>query len=226
MIIKLHEAFPTLIYQGKIENHEYIKENHSSELKEYWFDGYNNESPENSEKIFIHHNEKMNVFFDDLFSNVYEYLKVLDVEYEKFNYYIMKSWVGFHTNREPTLQIHNHNSSDISFCYYLNSNETSDKFCIHNSKNSNEISNALFESHSEYNTIKKYNKYNCSKYTITPTEGTVILFPGSLLHSTLRTTLMYGERLVIAGDIKMTLKNEYKNHHQSMLDPTTWKKFN
>ena len=33
---------------------------------------------------------------------------------------------------------------------------------------------------------------------------------------------MAGERIVIAGDIVMTLKGEYQNHHQSIVDPSTW----
>jgi len=223
---KIYEIFPTIVYQGEIEHHQEFKTQHLNELKEYWFDGYENESPENSERIFLHHNSKYKVFFDDLLKNVYEYLNLLNIETHKFNFYVTKSWVGFHKNTEPTLKMHNHNASNVSFCYYLSSNSTSDKFCIHQHSNTNEVSEGIFEPHSKLNTITKFNKYNCNQYTITPIEGSVLIFPGSLLHSTLRTNEMEGERIVIAGDIFMSLKKEYQNHHQSIVDPSTWTQIN
>jgi hypothetical protein len=223
---KIHEIFPTIVYQGEIKSHQEFKNQYLSELKEYWFDGYENESPENSEKIFLHHNLKYQSFFKNLLENVYEYLNILDVDVDKFNFYVTKSWIGYHKNTEPTLKMHNHNASNISFCYYLSSNHTSDKFCIHQISNTNEVSEGIFESHSKFNTIKKFNKYNCNQYTITPIEGSVLIFPGSLLHSTLRTQEMNGERIVIAGDIFMSLKKEYQNHHQSIVDPFTWTQIN
>jgi hypothetical protein len=221
-MIKIHEIFPTIVYQGQIEHHEQFKNQYLKELKKYWFNGYENESPENSERIFLHHNIKYEIFFQDLLKNVYDYLNILDVEINKFNFYVTKSWIGFHKNTEPTLTIHNHNSSNISFCYYISSNDTSDKFCVHQHLNNNEVSGGIFDTHAKFNTIKIFNKYNCNQYTITPIEGSVLIFPGNLLHSTLRTQEMAGERIVIAGDIVMTLKEEYQNHHQSIVDPSTW----
>ena len=220
-MIKIHEIFPTIVYQGEILHHNQFKNQYLEELKKYWFNGYENESPENSERIFLHHNIKYKIFFQDLLKNVYDYLDILDVEINKFNFYVTKSWIGFHKNTEPTLAIHNHNSSNISFCYYMSSNDTSDKFCAHQRLNNNEISGGIFDTHSKFNTIKRFNKYNCNQYTITPIEGSILIFPGSLLHSTLRTQEMAGERIVIAGDIVITLKEEYQNHHQSIVDPST-----
>lgn len=223
---KIHEIFPTIVYQGEIDIHKKFKEEYLEELKKYWFNGYENQSPENSGRIFLHNEEKYSIFFDDLLKNVYKYLNILDVDYNIFNFYITKSWVGFHSNDEPTLMEHRHNASNISFCYYLSSNNTSDKFCIHQHKNPNEVSDSIFETQEKYNIIKKFNKYNCNKYTISPIEGTVLLFPGHLYHSTLRVDTMLGERVVIAGDIVMTLKQEFSRYHQSIVDPSTWKKVN
>ena len=74
------------------------------------------------------------------------------------------------------LNIHNHNEANISFVYYLKSSDNSDKFCVTQHTNRNENTGALFET-GQGNLMTSYNKYNCNNYTITPTEGTVLLFP-------------------------------------------------
>ena len=44
--MKVHEVFPTLVVQDRIDVHEEFKEQYFEELKSLWFDGYNNETPE------------------------------------------------------------------------------------------------------------------------------------------------------------------------------------
>ena len=133
----------------------------------------------------------------------------------------MSKWWKEHHNKDiPGLNMHNHNAADISFTYYLSSDETSDKFCAHTQFNNNEVSESLFEI-GKLNLIKKFNNYNCNKYTITPKEGTVIIFPSSLLHSTLKKENI-GDRYTIPGDIKLSLKPEYNLYHQSIPHPSQW----
>ena len=106
-------------------------------------------------------------------------------------------------------------------CYYLASDETSDKFCVHTRNNPNEVTEGLFETSNKYNLISKFNRYNCDSYTITPKEGTVVIFPSNLIHSTLKKDNLT-DRYVIAGDIKLTLKDEYNLYHQSLPHPSKW----
>ena len=40
---KVHEIFPLIVYQGSIDSHDYMKD-HIDVLREYWFDGYENEN--------------------------------------------------------------------------------------------------------------------------------------------------------------------------------------
>ena len=51
LVNKVHEIFPLIVYQGSIDSHDYMKK-HIDVLREYWFDGYENESPEYSGRIF------------------------------------------------------------------------------------------------------------------------------------------------------------------------------
>ena len=45
--MKVHEVFPTLVAQDIIEIHEEFKNQYFEELKSLWFNGYENETPEN-----------------------------------------------------------------------------------------------------------------------------------------------------------------------------------
>ena len=54
----------------------------------------------------------------------------------------------------------------ISFVYYLKTDTSSDKFCVSQSNNPNEIAGGLFETADKKNTLIGFNKYNCNHYTI------------------------------------------------------------
>ncbi len=219
---KIHEVFPLIVYQGDLEGHKQFKEKNLNSLKEYWFNGYKNESPEFSGKIFVHLQEQYKSFFDSLKKNIDEYMTHLNVDYTKLNYHIVKSWVGYHNNNIPELTPHYHNESNISFVYYLNTEETSDKFCVNQPFNRNEVVGGLFETSEQRNLLLGFNRYNCNYYTITPIEGTVLLFPSNVHHFTQRFTEMIGDRIVIPGDIRVTLKKENANYHQGSTHPSQW----
>jgi len=220
---KIHEMFPLIVYQGSIECHQRLKEENIDSLRDYWFNGYQNESPEYSGKIFVHHQPKYKSFFDDLKKNIDEYMKHLNVDHTKLNYHIIKSWVGYHKDNEtPSITPHFHNESNISFVYYLKTDETSDKLCIQQLKNINEIVGGLFEVADTKNILTGYNRYNCNYYTITPTEGTVVIFPSHTYHFTQQFTERKGERIVIAGDIRVTLNSKNPDYHQGSTHPSQW----
>ena len=219
---KVHELFPLVVYQGKVDCHEEFKSKHLESLKQYWFNGYENESPEFSGKIFVHLQEQYKSFFDSLKKNIDEYMKHLNVDYTKLDYHISKSWVGYHKDDTPELKPHYHNESNISFVYYLDTNETSDKFCVNQRHNRNEVMGGLFETSNQRNLLMGFNRYNCNYYTITPTEGTVLLFPSNVYHFTQQFTERVGERIVIPGDIRVTLKKENANYHQGSTHPSQW----
>jgi hypothetical protein len=204
---KVHEMFPLIVYQGMVDCHDDFKNYHLKSLKEYWFNGYQNESPEYSGKIFVHREKKYKSFFD----------------YDKLSYHIIKAWVGCHLDNEtPQLNPHYHNESNISFVYYLKTDDTSDKLCIQQTKNPNEISGGLFEIGDKGNILTGYNKYNCNYYTITPTEGTIVLFPSHTYHFTQKFADRKSERIVIAGDIRVTLNANNSNYHQGSTHPSQW----
>jgi hypothetical protein len=219
--MKVHEVFPILVAQDEVKPHREFKDQYFDELKLLWFNGYENETPENSGRCSLHLNSNYHILFKSLKDSICNYLNLLEVDHNKLSINFIKSWVGYHNKDIPQLKPHIHNGSDISFCYYLSSDDTSDKFCVHSSNNLNEVSGNIFEPSNKYNLIKKFNKYNCGNYTITPYEGTVVIFPSNLSHSTLKKENL-SDRYVIAGDVKLCLKPEYNLHHQSMPHPSLW----
>lgn len=220
---KVHEIFPLVVYQGTIDCHEQFKKDNLDSLREYWFNGYENESPEFSGKIFVHRQKLYKPFFDSLKNNIDQYMQHLNVDHTKLSYHIIKAWVGCHLDDEtPSITPHYHNESNISFVYYLKTDETSDKFCISQQSNRNELAGGLFETADKRNTLLGFNRYNCNYYTITPTEGTVVMFPSNTYHFTQKFTERKGERIVIPGDIRITLKKENPDYHQGSTHPSQW----
>ena len=127
---KVHEVFPLIVYQGSVDSHNYMKK-HIDVLREYWPNGYENESPEYSGRIFAHEKDYCKPFFKDLRNNIDNYMRHLNVNHELLDYYVTKSWVGYHKDDEtPSVPAHFHNESNISFVYYVHTNESSDKFCV------------------------------------------------------------------------------------------------
>ena len=93
---KVHEVFPLIVYQGDVDGHDEFKKN-LGDIKKYWFNGYKYESPEGSERIFLHRNEKYIDFFSIHIRKVFdEYFSALNIDYNKLSYHICKSWVVYH----------------------------------------------------------------------------------------------------------------------------------
>ena len=117
---KIHEVFPLVVYQGTVDCHKEFKEQNLDSLRDYWFDGYQNESPEFSGRIFVHHQKKYELFFKSLKKNLDEYMQHLNVDHTLLSYHVIKAWVGHHKDDStPVIAPHYHNESNISFVYYV-----------------------------------------------------------------------------------------------------------
>ena len=220
---KVHEMFPLIVYQGSVDGHEEFKKKYLDSLKDYWFDGYENESPEYSGKIFLHLDSEYKDIFSSLKRNIDQYFEHLGIDFSKLNYHATKTWVGYHKNDEtPSVRTHCHNEANISLIYYIKTDESSDKLCLSQINNDNEVVGGLFETSVKNNLIQGYNRYNCNFYPVTPIEGTAIIMPTKTLHSIQKETTRNDERVCIVSDVRVTLKEEYYNHHQGGTHPSQW----
>lgn len=223
---RIHEIFPLVVYQTTLDCHGKFKEKYFDNIKKYWFNGYKYESPEASSRIFLHLNDEYKIFFDSLRKAFDEYFEVLNIKSELLNYHIVKSWVVYHKNdTTPPLRPHKHNEANISFVYYLNTNETADKFIVSQlpDNNINQVCEGFFDIADKNNVMTSFNRYNCNHYSITPIEGTVLIMPTGTYHHTLKEVPRNGERVAIAGDVRVTLNPEHYRHHQGCTHPSQWR---
>ena len=64
--MKVHEVFPILVAQDTLEIHQEFKNQYYDELKSLWFNGYENETPENSGRCSLHLNKNYISIFQSL----------------------------------------------------------------------------------------------------------------------------------------------------------------
>ena len=73
--------------------------------------------------------------------------------------------------------------------------------------------------------VQDRNELNASTFFLEPTEGSLILFPSSLEHSTKCTSNNFkGERLAIIGDITLVYKeNGTNDYSMGYINPKYWR---
>ena len=71
--MKVHEVFPIVVAQDELDVHQEFKNRYFEELKTLWFNGYENETPENSGRCALHLNPNYKVFFESLKRSVVKY---------------------------------------------------------------------------------------------------------------------------------------------------------
>ena len=81
----------------------------------------------------------------------------MGIDFSKLNYHATKTWVGYHKNDEtPSVRTHCHNEANISLIYYIKTDESSDKLCLSQINNDNEVVGGLFETSVKNNLIQGY----------------------------------------------------------------------
>ena len=135
----------------------------------------------------------------------------------------IKEGLGWGNIRELPVIPHWHQSSDLSFVYYLSSNETSDRLYIENGYANQNNPDAFLETSYSNNRItgfiKEWNKYNTQYHTFDPIEGSVIIFPSHLYHYARRFTMRKGYRVAVSGDVTITSSEVDYNFGTDMWSP-------
>ena len=114
--MKIHEIFPILISQDKIDNHDEIKNEYLGELKSLWWNGYENPTPENSGRAFVHSNPRYFDIFKSISKSIRRHLDLLEIDhgdksrhsYMVFEEYQIKN-IRENNDFEPTELLNSHN---------------------------------------------------------------------------------------------------------------------
>lgn len=164
------------------------------------------ETPENSNYI----NGKTSYFFkntpsqykENLFSfynyvlkNSIEYLKVLEVDIEKYNIEFKSIWFS-EMYKYGSHEIHTHQGSHLSGIFYVNYNEENSKIRFYRPDYFyNSLSTIFF---------KKYNNYNSQIWDLSTEKGKLLIWSSSLMHGVL--TNMSNNRMAISFNLNLIEK--------------------
>ena len=131
-----------------------------------------------SENPFILDNEVCKGFVDKLFFQLELFVdRYLRIDDSHFEWYMQNSWVVEH-NPNDFGQMHHHANSLISGVYYLDIPEHSGDITFHKPAGLTNIFHVSTDI-----PFKEYTPINCGRWSFTPREGDIILFPSHLLHS-------------------------------------------
>jgi len=224
--------FPTTIYLGELDDHEKYKEEFYKVYPKFDYeenDVFNTVS-ENVGNPFIH----LESTLDPLFQEIVKHIKIYVCDVMKykdiFNYMITKTWLSRTRDIEKKIPWHSHSTSHISFAYYINMPPKSHKINFENPTDLNKFFGGINledkRGYSELEMVEEYNQLNGQSFFIHPPEGSVILFPSRIQHSTQGIQGFEGERLAIVGDVTLTLKEDQLNFSMGYIDPRYWKLFN
>jgi hypothetical protein len=230
---EITDIFPLAFYRGYVNCHQEVK-NNILRLKRYNDECFKNRVPFN----LFHHEEEFKFLFPSLRENFNFYIKTLGVDCTKVSYHVVKSWIDYKKpdsdeydyvneirydmSTEPSIS-HWHNHSDLTFVYYVCADETSDKFYLENQYGNQNDFDAILEASMTDNILTEWNKYNTKYHVVQPEEGTIMIFPSKLYHFARRFTKRIGDRIIIAGDIKVTSTIERSKQKQTATHPSLWR---
>lgn len=150
-----------------------------------------------------------NLGFDGFLSTVLPLLNegmkavMEDLKYSKVSSNLMNMWVNVNRNGHWNTP-HLHTGVDFSFCYYVSVPDGSGGICFEDPR-------LLREAWGD--TPSGDHEFFDANIEVTPTPGTMFIFPSYLKHS-VRANLSGEPRISISGNIKIEeYKNESRNNH-------------
>lgn len=192
-----HAIFPTMVLEVKNPNHLGIKlaveKNFQNWVND---DGFGGESDGTNT---MHHDPDLEPIYTLASASARQYVIGLGIDPDRFDYYVAKSW--FNILADGGTPVHNHADSHLGFVYYINTprgKETEIDF--HHWEGRYEPYYRMCH----LNKPETTNQFNSYTWSVKPSEGTMLMFPGTLKH---------GVRELVPGACRASVKNieEYRN---------------
>jgi hypothetical protein len=222
-----HALFPTLVGEFNNQNHEIDKKVILDNALKHFTNGYSMETTGN---VDIHLDPPFDPFFSFIAKSVGTYMDALSIRKDTFDVNLIKTW--FNITKEFHTPAHSHADAHISFVYYVNIPEGVNKPIFFKGKQPNELFYGLSTDNHE-----TWNQYNTPTWYFNPSEGTLFVFPGSLMHwtggegsgtpdnpVTTRNDLIQ-KRFAIAGDFLLTYKNNKLKKPYGIQPVSNWKRY-
>ena len=245
----LHAISPTYIYHGELYNSEVIREVFFDNFEKYGFDTHaencNDDSPQKSvnfgqsesnyttgevrpNKGYIHLDDSFLLFFTQLKSHITNFLDGIGLDVDKFSYHVLKSWYTIMDERHG-VGLHHHNSSELSFVYYINVPPGAGNIHFLNPNLIDTSHNCFFPSIYEKSLLGRgFLKDEITSHTkrLLPVEvkdGDLLIFPSTLSHMVPASKSENGEkRYSISGDIKLTTSPDISTYEHGLVHPSRW----
>jgi len=230
---QLFYMFPTAVYKNILSDFQKHNQVLRDKLKKYIFKSDEDTlTGEILGQIDIHLIPELNDFFEQVSSNIRQYLYSLGLKEELLDVYFSKVWLSVIDNKDLHMRYHDHSSADISFVYYLDVPENSDALSFRNMHRPNDIFPGAFDDgrDTKNTLIREYNSANYNTYHLFPEEGMLVAFPGRLIHGTVANPNsdkpFEGRRVAVVGDISIHLKPNVIGLEMGRIAPEAMKKFN
>ena len=219
--MQIFKFFPLIVYRSSISFSENEKNTLIDEVKNMKKNSknleYKNElgawTGDTQGHEYIHKNKKFDNLFKEIKKKIIEYLNVLNVDSEKLDIYIQRSWATISSNKE-SIATHSHLQSHISFAYYLKKKPTDAKLIFYDQNKYNEILPGLFDSKTikQKKIVKAVDFNNAPSIFVEANEGDIIIFPSKTLHGT-DPSVTNNDRISLSADIILAAKDTESLEH-------------
>ena len=212
--MNVHTLFPITVCEFQYPNSASVKDKLSKNIHRYI--DKDGKTGELYGFVTMHHDPDYYELFCFLNKCIEEYLKVLDIDANRFDINFIKSWLN--VLKDASTKHHSHGDAHLSISYYVNTPKEQEQFI-------------RFYHHSEYepffgcirwNNNNNWNIYNAKSWQFLPKEGDVYIFPAKLSHETdhvvPRDNMNYSGmknvneffdyRVTIAADVLLTYKEK------------------
>lgn len=210
--MKLHQFSPLIVYETEIPGYRksllsYHKD-HSFDHKSGLITG------ELNGKVLVHKDPNFSDFFRQVKSKVLEYLDLFNFDHTLYDLNFVKSWYTV-CDKKWNVPPHHHSCSHISYVYYLQTPKD-DPLCFRIDNPNEWFGDAFFFSF-------KRDEHNAWIHTVQPSDETLLIFPGKVQHFTKGPRS--SERICIAGDVLLTLKEDMLDYESGLLPHKYWSQF-
>jgi uncharacterized protein (TIGR02466 family) len=195
----VHPLFPTTVCEFNYPNSSEFKKKLSKTIFKYLNeDGFSHEM---TGHVTIHQEIEYQELYRFLQYCVEQYLKVLNVDSEKFNIFFVKSW--FNILSGSTAPKHSHADAHLSLTYYANVPKNFEQAIRFYKEDYN--TEPFYGCNRWNNVNNNWNMLNSSTWQFFPKEGDVFVFPSKLYHDTVN------EGNIFSGDDKINNDKDFEN---------------
>jgi uncharacterized protein (TIGR02466 family) len=224
-----HAIFPTMVLELQNFDHAPIKSAVEKNFHKWTNDqGFSGESDGTNT---VHHDPELEAIYKLATGAARQYVIGLGIDPDRFEYYVMKSWFNIISDGETP--VHNHADSHLGFVYYVNiPADKATQIDFHHWEGRHEPYYRMCD----LNKPETMNQFNSYIWSVKPSEGTMLMFPGTLKHGVAarvpgacRVSVKDAEtyrncRVAIAGDILLVFRQ--KTPIDMGIQPMSqWRKF-